>query len=296
MKRWYAYRMQETITLTLNKADQDRLIAAWNDFIDTKTPPYARARLHPENCTITVYTSGRTVFQGKDAAVYAAPFQQSEGYLNRRNVPLPEAGSDEVGTGDYFGPVCVCACIVEEKDLAEISRLGARDSKQLSDADMRIIAPQLMKLLRYSLLVLPCEKYNAVHGSNNMNMIKAKLHNQAYVNLKKKAYLPSFCIIDQFAPKDLYYRYLRNEPEIIQGIHFETKAEDHYPAVGCASVIARYAFLVAMDEMEKKYGMPFAKGAGKDVDACASRFVDRYGFDALNKVAKVHFRNTQNIR
>jgi hypothetical protein len=28
---------------------------------------------------------------------------------------LPQAGSDEVGTGDYFGPVCVCATIVTEK-------------------------------------------------------------------------------------------------------------------------------------------------------------------------------------
>lgn len=288
--------MQETITLKLSAKDQERLIDAWADSADEKAPAYARIRMRPENCVITIYQSGKAVFQGSDAHVYAAPFQEAEtGYLGKKSVPVPEAGSDEVGTGDYFGPVCVCACIVEEKDLEEIGKLGARDSKQLTDADIRRIAPELMKLLRYSLLVLPPEKYNIVHRTNNMNAIKAKLHNQAYVNLQKKAYLPDFCMIDQFTPKEIYYHYLAHELHVIQGIHFETKAEDHYPAVGCASVIARYAFLVTMDEMEKKYGMHFAKGAGKEVDECASRFVGRFGFDELSKAAKLHFRNTERI-
>lgn len=123
-----------------------------------------------------------------------------------------------------------------------------------------------MNQIPYSLLILDNEKYNNVHETNNMNAIKSKLHNQAYVNLVKNYEVPSFKIIDQFTPETSYYRYLKGEKTIVTGIHFETKAEDKYPAVGAASVIARYAFLKKMDEMEENWKMKFQKGAGDKVD------------------------------
>ena len=62
-----------------------------------------------------------------------------------------------------------------------------------------------------------------------------------------------------------------------------------------SSVIARYVFLKKIAEMEKKYGMSFHKGAGTDVDTCAREFVKRYSKKELGKVAKLHFKNTENI-
>jgi ribonuclease HIII len=129
-----------------------------------------------------------------------------------------------------------------------------------------------------------------------MNAIKARLHNQAYVNLQKKTVLPDFRIIDQFTPEPQYYRYLSREKTVVRGIHFETKAENKYPAVGAASIIARYAFLRSMDAMEKTYGMSFHKGAGSQTDLDAGTFVQRYGFAKLSKVAKLHFKNTERLR
>ena len=41
----------------------------------------------------------------------------------------PQAGSDEVGTGDYFGPVCVCASYVTQDNVDFLIKLGVRDSK-----------------------------------------------------------------------------------------------------------------------------------------------------------------------
>ena len=83
---------------------------------------------------------------------------------------------------------------------------------------------------------------------------------------------------------------------VIRNIHFETKAEDKYIAVGCASVIARYAFLKKMEEMDAKWNMHFAKGAGNNVDVCAKQFVKQYCFDALENVAKLHFKNTEKLK
>lgn len=291
---------QNIYTLKLTAQQETTLFEAWKES-QVKTPPYAKWQLRPENCVITCYTSGKTVFQGKDAEVYASPFLSSKTETTKKKSSgnghdiFPQAGSDEVGTGDYFGPVCVCATIVTEEDDVLLRKLGVRDSKQVNDSDIRKIAPQIMKQLTYSLLILPDEKYNEVHQRYNMNALKSILHNQAYVNLTKKAELPQWKIIDQFTPEKTYYRYLKDEPVVIRGIHFETKAEDKYPAVGAGSIIARYAFLKYMDEMEKEWNMKFQKGAGSKADQCAREFVRKYGKEKLGQVAKLHFRNTEKL-
>ena len=289
--------MNNTITLKLKSIQEEQLFKTFGEF-QTTPPQYAKWQLKPENCVITCYTSGKTVFQGKDANVYAAAFMEVQDEIPNTATTnqYPQAGSDEVGTGDYFGPVCVCASYVTKDDVDFLVKLGVRDSKQMSDADMLKIGPLLMERIPHSLLIVPPQKYNQVHESNNLNAIKAKLHNQAYINLAKKIELPSFKIIDQFTPETSYYRYLKNEPQIIRGIHFETKAEDKYLSVAVGSIISRYGFLKTWEEMEQKYNMTFPKGSGDKVDVVAQEFVERYGFDRLGEVAKLHFKNTEKIR
>lgn len=291
------YYMNSTITLKLTPTQEEQLFTTFNEFLSIP-PQYAKWQLIPENCVITCYTSGKTVFQGKDANIYAAAFMNEPEVLT--TTPLtsqyPQAGSDEVGTGDYFGPVCVCASYVTKDDVDFLVKLGVRDSKKLTDADMLKIGPLLMERIPHSLLIVTPQKYNQVHEENNLNAIKAKLHNQAYINLAKKIELPSFKIVDQFTPETSYYRYLKNDTRIIRGIHFETKAEDKYLSVAVSSIISRYGFLKTWEEMEQKYNMTFPKGSGDKVDVVAQEFVERYGFDRLGEVAKLHFKNTEKIR
>ena len=289
--------MNNTITLKLKSIQEEQLFKTFSEF-QTTPPQYAKWQLKPENCVITCYTSGKTVFQGKDANVYAAVFMEVRDEISTPTTTshYPQAGSDEVGTGDYFGPICVCASYVTKDDVDFLVKLGVRDSKQMSDADMLKIGPLLMERIPHSLLIVPPQKYNQVHKSNNLNAIKAKLHNQAYINLAKKIELPSFKIIDQFTPETSYYRYLKNEPQIIRGIHFETKAEDKYLSVAVGSIISRYGFLKTWEEMEQKYNMTLPKGSGDKVDIVAQAFVERYGFERLGEIAKLHFKNTDKIR
>lgn len=291
------YYMNSTITLKLTPTQEEQLFATFNEFLSTP-PQYAKWQLKSENCVITCYTSGKTVFQGKDANIYAAAFMDEPEVLTTTSSTsqYPQAGSDEVGTGDYFGPVCVCASYVTKDDVDFLVKLGVRDSKKLTDADMLKIGPLLMERIPHSLLIVTPQKYNQVHEDNNLNAIKAKLHNQAYINLAKKIELPSFKIIDQFTPESSYYRYLKNELQIIRGIHFETKAEDKYLSVAVGSIISRYGFLKTWEEMEQKYNLTFPKGSGDKVDIFAQEFVNRYGFDRLGEVAKLHFKNSEKIR
>lgn len=259
---------------------------------ECKTPPYALYQIKTSDCAITAYESGKIVFQGEGADFYADTTS-----TKKTEKKYPECGSDEVGTGDFFGPVVVCATCVEEKDLPLLNSLNIQDSKQLKDSDIINIAPKLMDSLTYSLLILENGRYNLVHETNNMNAIKAKLHNQAFIHLANK--LDKSCdniIIDQFTPEKSYYNYLKHETHIIRNIHFETKAENKYLSVACGSIIARYTFLQAIDQLSKQYDFDFPKGAGSKVDEAGVEFVRNHGFEALKKVCKYHFKNTEKIK
>ena len=299
-----------TISLLLSPAQIEFLRKLYADSTIVTSVPYSLFQVIEEDCRITVYASHKTVFQGKNAEEHAALFQagaitqtteKTSSKLPKKAVSsslsslvFPQAGSDEVGTGDYFGPVVVCACITTQKDVDEFGSLNITDSKKMTDTAILEVAPKLMTALAYSLLVVDNDKYNEVHLKHNMNAIKAILHNQAYVHLKKKAgQLPVLCVVDQFSPAPNYFRYLEGESEIERNLHFETKAESKYFAVACASVIARYTFLKSFHAMEEHYSFSFPKGAGTHVDDAAVEFVKKFGKNKLCHVAKIHFKNTE---
>lgn len=279
-------------TITMSEAQIKALEKKLAHTKKRKTPPYAHYQYQTSDCVITAYQSGKVVFQGEDALALSSLWENEE--TSNIAQRYPQAGSDEVGTGDYFGPIVVCAALVTQADEKLLEELQVTDSKALSDAHIQSIAPRLMERLPHSLLILPPQDYNRVHESDNMVAIKCKLHNHAYTHLKRKAQgLPEAIIIDQFVSPKSYYRYLHAQPQVIRGIHFETKAESKYPSVAAASVIARYAFLTSFDRMCEQYAFTFPKGAGKTVDEAIVRFVKQFGKERLGEVAKVHFANTK---
>ena len=57
-----------------------------------------------------------------------------------------------------------------------------------------------------------------------------------------------------------------------------------------------YKSLKTWEKMEQDYQMTFHKGSGAQADKSAKEFVEKYGFDALKKTAKLHFKNTEKIK
>lgn len=293
-------------TYTL-KLDSNRINKLKNDYKHFETRydiQHTLFQIKGSDFTITAYKSGKVVIQGEGALFHVKAIDgttnlettQSTISTNKTKILFPMAGSDEVGTGDYFGPITVCAVFITKENLSLIPTDAIMDSKLIKDDKIREIAPILMDTLEYSLLVLENRKYNKVHNTYNMNSIKALLHNKAYLNLSQKVSLPKLCVVDQFMPKTAYFKALSNEKEIVDNLTFETKAESKYIAVACASIIARYAFLDYLDKLSTKFNFDFPKGAGSHVDIAGAKFVNSYGIEALNDVAKVHFANTEKIK
>lgn len=290
-----------TITVRLTDQELTELKKRYPNAEYRKTPQYALFQFKLSDCMVTAYTSRKVVFQGEGADMHASGYMKLKeskdvkpAVFEQNNVnTYPQCGSDEVGTGDYFGPIVVCAAYIQEEDLPFLSSLQIQDSKEVPDKRIRELGPQLMKRLPHSILILDNQKYNDIHDTYNMVAIKCKLHNQAYVNLENKVIrLPEYVIVDQFAEAHIYFRYLKQESKVIRNVHFETKAENKYLAVACASIIARYAFLLSFDAMCEKYHFNFKKGAGKTVDENIKDFLASYPKEELIKVAKIHFANT----
>lgn len=280
-----------TILLSLNQAQ-----AFFETFKaqKTKTPPYAYWCLKLENCTVTYYQSGKCLFQGPNAEIYANKFQNRE-KEETIIASYPQAGSDEVGTGDYFGPIVVCAAYVQKEQLEILKKYAVQDSKKIDDLNIKKIANVLSPQFPHSIISLNPSAYNQLHQHYNLNAIKALMHNQAYLNLAKQISLPAFCIVDQFTAEKQYFKYLINEKDVFKNLHFRPKAESYYPCVALASIFARNYFLDEWEKLEKQYAFSFAKGAGKLVDQNSQAFVQKYGFAKLHKVAKIHFKNTSKI-
>ena len=66
-------------------------------------------------------------------------------------------------------------------------------------------------------------------------------------------------------------------------------------AVAAASVLARAEFVKRMQEMENKYELSFSKGASSKVIEQAREYVNKYSFERLNEVAKMHFKTAKEL-
>ena len=311
-----------TIVFKLSDNLKQKVINHYEDMFKEKTPPYAVFQAQEMDGTvITLYESGKIMFQGVSADIDANLWIDMEKHLNGRIIDIttgkdknkndkkdkkedlvipnnkPAIGSDEVGTGDYFGPIVVTASFVSKEKQQFLIDLGVRDSKKITDEKIIEIAPKIIEKIPHSTLIFDNESYNKFHTDDiNMNKIKAILHNKVLLNLIKQEYPYEQIIIDQFAAPTKYYEYIKDAKEIVKNITFFTKAEDKFLCVAASSIISRYIFLKKMDEMSKELNLEIPKGAGTLVDEVAQKIVDTYGFEKLNSIAKLNFKNTEKIK
>lgn len=216
-----------------------------------------------------------------------------DSYTNYEN----QIGSDEVGFGDFFGPIVVVGVYFKEKDKKLLEEYNIQDSKKLNDKKINEIVPKILSKFAYSLLVVNNEKLNSLFDSGyNLNRIKSILHNTVLLNLQKKIKRNDVSIyIDQFTEPERFYSYLSDQSEEIQNVVFKTKGESYFPSVALASCIARFAFINKMNELNKKYNMTFPYGASTVVDNFTQEFIKKYGKEELIKVCKKNFKNYKKL-
>lgn len=279
------------------------------------TPPYAVFRAKTPHAVITAYQSGKVLFQGKGAAEEINRWGGGAPTTNHKKTVKPahekqppetlfeesHIGSDESGTGDYFGPITNCAMFVPQEKMALLKEIGVQDSKALTDEKIKELATYLVAMdMPYSLMVLKNEKYNQLQKQGwTQGKMKAMLHDACIKNVQTKieAGASQGILIDQFCMPHVYEKHLASEGRKLDPCtYFMTKAETYSLAVAAASIIARASFVKEMDALSKVVGFPLLKGASQKVDQQIAKTIRTKGEQLLPSVAKVHFANTKKAK
>ena len=295
------------VVIKVNDEIKQKMIEYYKDKMRDKVIPYVVFQAEEEDTVITMYESGKVMFQGKSADVDAAMWgvalentkekQEAAKKADVKYYNTNAVGSDEVGTEDYFGPIVVTATYVKKEDIPFLEKLGVGDSKKIDDSKILKIAPEIAKRVKYRSIILSNKEYNEKYTKNiNMNKIKAIMHNKVlYQLMTEEKPNVDYIIVDEFAREARYYDYLDDVKDVQRGITFITKAEDKNLAVASGSIISRYIFLKEFDKLCDSIHIPLPKGAGKDVDSIGEEVVERYGKDKLKEIAKLNFKNTDRI-
>jgi len=299
---------KNSYTYVLNKDQQEALrimLTAGN--YRPKQVPHTIIAVDAEDCVVNLYKSGKCLIQGKGAEEFVLFFlepyilQSAElGYEEELKPELtaPHMGIDESGKGDYFGPLVACAAYVNPQLAKKMGEIGVRDCKQLTDKAVFFIGHKLRDLLgpnRFKIVSIGPETYNRLYAKmRNVNTMLGWAHARCIENMLETMPDCPRAVADQFGSKHVIERSLMKNGRAIE-LEQRHKAESDI-AVAAASVLAREAFLYALQKLGKGFNFEAHKGASEQVRNSAVELVKRGNDpDILLKVAKCHFQTTDKV-
>jgi ribonuclease HIII len=274
------------------------------EFVDR---PYTIFFAQKAKLSIAVYEKGpKVVVQGKETEdfvrFYLEPVILKEariGYDEVLNPTMfePHFGIDESGKGDFFGPLVIAGVYVDREIARRLLSLGVTDSKKIgSDKKIRQLAEEIDQTpgLAANVVLIGPEKYNLLYEKfSNLNDLLAWGHARVIENLLLLKPDCKRSLSDKFANERVIQRALMKQAREIQ-IDQQTKAESDI-AVAAASILARDKFVRWMEIRSKALGITLPKGVSAAVKSAARAVIEKGGRDALQAIAKMHFRTSAEV-
>ena len=268
--------------------------------------PYAQVAAETDTCKIIIYQSGKCLVQGRTAQEFVTYVLEPKvlghvgvGYEEMLNPEAyaPHMGIDESGKGDFFGPLVIAGAYADNALAKTMLAMGVKDSKNISsDKKAHQLARDIRSLLgkRFSIVMIGPQAYNRLYTKfRSVNAMLSWGHARAIENLLEQVPTCPRAISDQFGNKEQVKRALMTHGRKVELVQRHRAEAD--VAVAAASILARSAFLSALDKLHKDYSRAFPKGASDQVKAAAEDLVKKHGASILLKTAKCHFRTTDQV-
>jgi ribonuclease HIII len=315
-----------TTTYTIPKGDREGLLHQLGSIggIDQPPGPYESWRVklsdRASQATAIMYQSGKLVIAGHAPAFDRAvaiveaigrpvvpkrppPGKATAATAEAPSENEPHIGTDEAGKGDFFGPLVTAGVYVDERTAKLLRTLGVRDSKLVSDRELRGLATNIRNVVeeeKRAVIVVAPKRYNELYKQmrgegKNLNTLLAWAHTRAIEDLIGHGLRPKFILSDQFGDK----RYIENRLLVdtrLSGVPvIQMHRAEADVAVAAASILARDAFLRWIDQTGKALGLTVPKGASPKVIETGRLLVSRLGADGLKDYAKVSFKTMQKV-
>ncbi|MEM1578380.1 MAG: ribonuclease HII [Archaeoglobaceae archaeon] len=166
-----------------------------------------------------------------------------------------KAGIDEAGKGCVIGPLVVAGVACDCEDY--LRSIGVRDSKKLSEKRREMLAEKIREVAIVEVVKISAEKLNKLMESKNLNEILKEAYAEIILRLK-----PSIVYVDSPDVKpERLASYLKN----LTGVEVvaEHRADEKYPLVSSASIIAKVEREEEIRKLKKEFG-DFGSGYASD--------------------------------
>lgn len=299
------------ITIDVKLADRMVIDLESQGFTISK-PPHTFFSAKKKGISCTLYNSGKLMVQGKEKRefieFYLEPLLQSFAF-SYPNLPAEtrssegakketfeesRIGIDESGKGDFFGPLCIAGVYATSESALELKAMGVKDSKDLSDAAILKLAKAIRAKYVHHIVKINPLKYNELYDQfGNLNHMLAWGHATTIEHLVARTDCHAI-VVDQFAHERVVLTALKRK-NLKLDVFQRHRAEEDL-VVAAASILAREAFLLGLEMLEKLFSIKLPKGASRATIEAGKSFVKRYGIDALGQVGKLHFKTINSIR
>lgn len=172
-------------------------------------------------------------------------------------------GIDEAGRGPVLGPLVVAGVQVESD--APLRQLNVRDSKKLSPERRELLAPQIEKLSTYEVVVVPAQDIDVMRAEMSLNDFEATLFARIIDKLRPETAYVDAADVDEIGFKRSIQKELSFEVEIVS----QHEADDLFPVVSAASILAKVRRDLEMRNIEAELGVPTGSGYPSDTDTIA---------------------------
>lgn len=249
------------------------------------TNEYELLRISDGEVNFVVYRSGKLVYDDTEATrkiIDAIMIEEKQVY----NYIL---GSDEVGKGEWYGPLVVVCTALTPSLIKKHRKLGVRDSKTIGKKELFSLEKEISKdtFPKQISYFLP-ETYNKLYDDfrkekKTLNDLMAWAHSAA---IKKVLELIEYekvkVIIDKFDIEKTYRRLYTIDNSKVKIIQ-KSKGETEIP-VAVASILAKVRFENLVDSLDKKFNVDLRNSKPEDINV-----------KVLPHVAKLHFKNVKRV-
>lgn len=253
------------------------------------TNEYELLRIKDGQIDIVVYKSGKLVHNGSSASQEIIDF-----ILTRDRTFDYLIGSDEVGKGEWYGPLVVTAAALRANDVVKFRKIGVKDSKLLSKSEISKLATDIIASgIPYKKVILMPEIYNERYlefkkEGKSLNDFLAWAHAAAIKDLMAAISAESKkvrIIIDKFDVEKTDLRLRRanvqqqSNIEVIQS----SKGDTELP-VSTASILAKHFFEERVDQLNEKFGVDLRNDSPENISKEKLQFVSKTHFKNISKL------------
>lgn len=181
------------------------------------------------------------------------------------------SGIDEAGKGPVIGPMCIAGILLEGVKTDGLSRIGVKDSKQLTAKKREVLARELKGIAeKYFILEVSPSQIDELRKIITMNEIMVVCYTKVLEELRPDhVFVDAADVIADRFGENIRKRY---SGEIV--ITSEHNADEKYPIVSAASILAKVQRDLLVRHLEDEVGMEI--GSGYPSDSKTIQFLENW--------------------